>query len=103
MNLDKDGNVLPPEPPPEPTGIKCYKCKTGELVIRQGKKGPFMCCNKFPKCRTIVGIKQLDNLKKLQAEGIWPPETKEKADELLGRKSVKKKAKRKKAKKQEST
>lgn len=100
LNIDKDGNVLPPKPPPEPTGIKCYKCRDGELVIRQGKKGPFMGCNKFPRCRTIVSIKQLDNLKKLQAEGTWPPESREKADELLGRKKSKKKKKaRKKTKK----
>jgi DNA topoisomerase-1 len=92
LNIDKEGNVLPPKPPPEPTGIKCYKCKTGELVIRQGKRGPFLGCNKFPRCRTIVSIKQLDSLKKMQAEGTWPPESKEKADELLGRNKQKKKS-----------
>jgi DNA topoisomerase-1 len=89
LNLDKDGNVLPPKPPPEPTGIKCYKCKDGELVVRQSKKGPFLGCNKFPKCRTIVSFKQLDNLKQLQSEGIWPPKTWEEADKILGRKKTK--------------
>jgi DNA topoisomerase-1 len=86
LKLDKEGNVLPPKPPAEPTGVKCHKCKSGELVIRQGKKGPFMGCNKFPKCRTIVSIKQLDLLRQLQSEGKWPPETTEQADEILGRK-----------------
>jgi DNA topoisomerase-1 len=89
LKLDKQGNVLPPKPPPEPTGIKCYKCKGGELVIRQGKKGPFMGCNRFPKCRTIISIKQLDHLKQLQSQGQWPPETWEEADQLLGRKKAK--------------
>jgi len=89
LKLDKQGNVLPPKPPAEPTGIKCHKCKQGELVIRQGKKGPFLGCGRFPKCRTIVSYKQLDDLKKLQAEGLWPPETPEQADELLGRKKTK--------------
>jgi len=89
LKLDKEGNVLPPKPPAEPTGVKCYKCKSGELVIRQGKKGPFMGCNRFPKCRTIISIKQLDHLKQLQSEGKWPPETIEQADELLGRKKAK--------------
>ena len=56
-----------------------------------------MGCNKFPKCRAIVSMKQLKNLKKLQADGKWPPETWEEADELLGRKTVKKKAAKKKA------
>jgi DNA topoisomerase-1 len=89
LKLDKEGNVLPPKPPAEPTGVKCYKCKEGELVIRQGKKGPFMGCNRFPKCRTIISIKQLDHLKQLQTDGKWPPETIEQADELLGRKKSK--------------
>jgi DNA topoisomerase-1 len=90
LSIDKDGNALPPKPPPEPTGVKCYKCKDGELVIRQGKKGPFLGCNRFPKCRTIISHKQLYHLKKLQAEGQWPPQTPEQADLLLGRKKAKK-------------
>jgi len=90
LNIDKDGNVLPPKPPPEPTGLKCYKCKDGELVIRQGKKGPFLGCGRFPKCRTIISIKELDRLKKLQAEGNWPPKTFEEADQILGRKEARK-------------
>ena len=93
LKLDKQGNALPPKPPPEPTGLKCYKCKNGELVIRQGKKGPFLGCNRFPKCRTIVGYKQLDNLKKLREEGKWPPQTAEEADQILGRNGKSKKAK----------
>ncbi len=94
LNLDKEGNVLPPKAPPEPTGITCHKCKKGELVVRQSKRGPFLGCNKFPRCRTIVSIKQVDNLKKLQSEGKWPPETLEQADELLGRKKSKSKKKK---------
>ena len=90
LKLDKEGNVLPPKPPAEPTGIKCYKCKTGELVIRQSKKGPFLGCNKFPRCRTMVSIKQLESLKQLQLQGNWPPKTRDKADEILGRKKTKK-------------
>ncbi len=96
LKIDKEGNVLPPKPPPEPTGIKCYKCKDGELVIRQSKKGPFMGCNRFPKCRTIISIKQLDHLKELQAAGQWPPETWEEADEILGRKKARERIKVKK-------
>ena len=90
LNIDKDGNVLPPKPPPEPTGIKCYKCKEGELVIRQSKRCPFMGCNKFPRCRTIVSVKEIEKLKGLQAEGKWPPKDIEKVDEILGRKKAKK-------------
>jgi DNA topoisomerase I len=98
LKLDKEGNVLPPKPPAEPTGVKCYKCKAGELVIRQSKRGPFMGCNRFPKCRTIVSIKELDHLKELQAAGQWPPDSREKADELLGRTKGKKAKAKAKAK-----
>ena len=83
MRLDKDGNVLPPKPKPEPTGVRCYKCKQGELVVRQSKRGPFLGCNKFPRCRTIVSMKALDHLKELQAQGQWPPESPEQAKEIL--------------------
>jgi len=86
LKLDKQGNVLPPKPPPQPTGIKCHKCKEGRLVVRQSKKGPFLGCARFPKCRTIVSFKQLDQLKELQAAGQWPPASPEQADVILGRK-----------------
>ena len=88
VRLDKEGNIAPPKPPAEPTGLKCYKCRDGELVIRKSKKGPFMGCNRYPKCRTIVSIKQKDALLKLQSEGKWPPKTAEEADAILGRKKT---------------
>jgi len=83
QKMDKQGNVLPPKPPAQPTGIKCYNCKQGELVIRQSKRGPFLGCNRFPRCRTIVNIKAADRLKQMQAEGQWPPQSPEQAMEIL--------------------
>ena len=92
LRLDKEGNPLPPKPKPEPTGIKCHKCKSGELVIRKSKRGPFLGCNKFPRCRTIVSAKGVDRLKELQAQGQWPPKSPEQAQEILneikGKKTV---------------
>jgi DNA topoisomerase-1 len=96
MRIDKEGNIVPPKPPAEPTGIKCYKCEKGELVIRQSKKGPFLGCNRFPRCRTIVSFKKMDELKDLQAKGQWPPKNTEQADKLLGREGKKSSAKTKK-------
>ncbi len=90
LKLDADGNVLPPKPAPESTGIKCYKCKDGELVKRQSKRGPFLGCSRFPKCRTIVSIKEIDRLKELQSTGQWPPETPEQAEQILGKARAKK-------------
>ncbi len=83
LRLDKEGNPLPPKPKPDPTGIKCYKCKSGELVVRQSKRGPFLGCNRFPRCRTIVSAKSMDRLKELQASGEWPPKDPERAREIL--------------------
>ena len=93
MKIDKQGNALPPKPPAESSGIKCHKCKQGDLLIRQGKKGPFLGCSRFPKCRTIVSYKQLDNLKQLQSQGLWPPANPDAADEILGKKKTKETAK----------
>ncbi|MFA5553844.1 MAG: topoisomerase DNA-binding C4 zinc finger domain-containing protein [Phycisphaerae bacterium] len=98
LNLDKDGNIKPPKPPAEPTGISCYKCKQGELVIRQSRKGPFLGCNRFPRCRTIVSVQKIDELKELQAKGQWPPKTAAEADEVLGRNQAEKKAVKKRIK-----
>jgi len=83
LRLDKEGNPLPPKEKPESTGVKCHKCKEGELVIRKSKRGPFLGCNRFPRCRTIVSIKGLDHLKELQTRGEWPPKTPDQAKAIL--------------------
>jgi DNA topoisomerase-1 len=94
LKMDKEGNPLPPKPPAEPSGLKCHKCKTGELVIRQSKRGPFLGCNKFPKCRTIVSMKKIDELKQLAAAGKWPPATDEEAARILATDDAEKKVRR---------
>ena len=99
LKMDADGNPLPPPPPPEPTGVHCYKCKDGELVIRQSKRGPFMGCNRFPRCRTIVSMKKLDELKELQEQGKWPPKDIEEGKAIASVKKEPKKTKKKTAKK----
>jgi DNA topoisomerase-1 len=84
MRVDKEGKALPPKEPPVSTGVTCHKCGKGELVVRQSKRGPFMGCNKFPKCRTIVKMEKLDMLKDLQSKGQWPPKDAQQALEILG-------------------
>ena len=50
LNLDKKGNVKFPAAPPLVTDIACSKC--GDLMnLREGKKGPWLGCRAFPKCR----------------------------------------------------
>ena len=54
-SLDKNGNkVIKPEP--EKTDIKCEKCGS-PMLKRIGKRGPFLTCSAFPKCRNLVWVK----------------------------------------------
>jgi len=99
LKMDKEGAPLPPKPPAVPSGLKCHKCKTGELVIRQSKRGPFLGCNKFPRCRTIVSMKKIDELKELAAAGKWPPATEEEAKKILAVEPAPKKTTKRVAKK----
>ncbi len=36
----------------------CPKCKEGTLVLRNGMYGPFLGCDQYPKCKTIVKIEK---------------------------------------------
>ena len=49
---------------PEKTGEKCPNCGS-ELVIRNGKYGPFVACSNYPECKTImkeeVEVKEICN------------------------------------------
>ena len=50
LNIDKKGNVKFPSPPPLVTDIACPKC--GDVMnLREGKRGPWLGCRAFPKCR----------------------------------------------------
>jgi DNA topoisomerase I len=50
LNLDKKGCLKFPSPPPVVTDIVCPKC--GDLMnLRDGKRGPWLGCRAFPKCR----------------------------------------------------
>ncbi|MDR1523131.1 MAG: type I DNA topoisomerase [Endomicrobium sp.] len=54
-NIDKNGQkVIKPEP--EQTDIKCEKCGSA-MLKRIGKRGPFLTCSAFPKCRNLQWIK----------------------------------------------
>jgi DNA topoisomerase-1 len=50
LNLDKKANIKFPSPPPLVTDIACPKC--GDFMnLRDGKRGPWLGCRAFPKCR----------------------------------------------------
>jgi len=72
INLDKEGNPLPPKPKPIQTGIKCDKCGEGILLLRGGKRGPWLGCSRFPKCRGMKNITKLEGDQKKQVEALVP-------------------------------
>jgi DNA topoisomerase-1 len=74
QNIDKNtGAPLPPKPPPVDTGLLCPKCGKKNIVVRQGKRGPFMSCSGFPKCRTTLPAERLEEFKASLAAGKgWP-------------------------------
>jgi DNA topoisomerase-1 len=105
QNLDKNtGEPLPPKPPPEDTGLVCPKCGKKHIAVRQGKRGPFMSCLGFPKCRTVLPAERLEEFKAGFAAGTgWPADIVakfgggKKGAEAAEEKPVKKAAAKKKA------
>lgn len=80
-SLDKNGNkVIKPEP--EKTDIKCEKCGS-PMLKRIGKRGPFLTCSAFPKCRNLQWVKN-------DSEGNIIIEKKEKAAEKKTKTKTKK-------------
>ncbi len=74
-SLDKNGNkVIKPEP--EKTDIKCEKCGS-PMLKRIGKRGPFLTCSAFPKCRNLQWVKT-DSEGNIIIEKKEPKKTKEK-------------------------
>ena len=58
---------VPPKPPPKQAGVNCPKCGK-PMVIRAGKRGEFLACSGFPRCRNAMGLDKLDELKTQQAK-----------------------------------
>lgn len=68
VNLDKKEQIKYPSPPPYVTELECPKCGAA-LNLRRGKRGPWLGCSKFPKCRGRLAWSKLDeeDQKKLEA------------------------------------
>jgi DNA topoisomerase I len=67
INLDKEGKPLPPKTKVL-TPIKCEKCGS-TMILRDSKRGPFLGCSSFPKCRATRQAAKLtgDDLKMVEA------------------------------------
>jgi DNA topoisomerase-1 len=51
-----------PLPPPESAGINCEKCGK-PMVLRSGRRGKFVACTGFPRCRQTMPLEKLEQLK----------------------------------------
>lgn len=71
INLDKEGKPLPPKPPPIKTTIACEKCGS-PMLLRDSKRGPFLGCSSFPKCRSTKMMKKLEGDALKQVEALVP-------------------------------
>jgi DNA topoisomerase-1 len=61
LNLDKKGNIkYPAIPPLLVEAVSCPKCDSA-MNLRNGKRGPWLGCSTFPKCRGRVGFKTLED------------------------------------------
>ena len=58
LNLDRKGFVKLPSAPPLQVELACPKCES-PLYLRRGKRGPWLGCSKYPKCRGRMGWKAL--------------------------------------------
>ncbi|MED5447141.1 MAG: DNA topoisomerase, partial [Planctomycetota bacterium] len=60
VNIDKKtGNIKLPAPPPLETDLECPKCEQ-PLFLRTGKRGPWLGCSTFPKCKGRGGWAKLE-------------------------------------------
>ncbi|ACF47214.1 DNA topoisomerase I [Prosthecochloris aestuarii DSM 271] len=59
LNLDKQRRIQPPKTPPLETDLSCPKCGA-PLYLRTGKRGLWLGCSKFPKCRGRQAWGQLE-------------------------------------------
>ncbi|MEC9487743.1 MAG: type I DNA topoisomerase [Prosthecochloris sp.] len=59
LNLDKQRRIQPMKTPPLETDLPCPKCGA-PLYLRTGKRGLWLGCSKFPKCRGRQAWGQLE-------------------------------------------
>jgi len=83
VNLDKEGKPQPPKTKVV-TPVKCEKCGSA-MILRDSKRGPFLGCSAFPKCRATRQVAKLEgeNLKLVEALLPALKEGQSKANEMV--------------------
>ena len=78
LKLDpKKGTVVLPKTEPMLTDIPCPKCEEAPLYARDSKRGLWLSCSTFPKCRGRVGFSKLEEDKQKEIEAAWETWSKE--------------------------
>ena len=77
LNIDaKTGVVKLPKIPPYLTDLPCPKCDT-PLNMRDSKRGFWLSCSKFPKCRGRLGWSTVDEEKQKELGKAWEQHVKD--------------------------
>ncbi len=69
LNMDRKGGIKYPVPPPYVTSLLCPKCNS-PLNLRRGKRGPWLGCSRFPKCRGRLAWKSLEETEQKALERV---------------------------------
>jgi DNA topoisomerase-1 len=71
---DAAGKIIPVERPPEvKTDEKCEKCGS-PMVIKNSRRGPFLACSGYPKCKNAKPVPEELKAKLPKAAPQQPPE-----------------------------
>jgi DNA topoisomerase-1 len=71
LNLDpKKGTIKLPKTPPFVTDLPCPKCEA-PLNMRDSKRGFWLSCSKFPKCRGRLGWSLVPEQKQKALGEAW--------------------------------
>ena len=70
VNLDKQGRIKYPSPPPLQTDIPCEKCGS-PMNLRRGKRGLWLGCSTFPKCKSRLAWSKVTPEKQQQLEAAF--------------------------------
>lgn len=70
VNLDKHERIKYPSPPPLTTDLACEKCGS-PLNLRRGKRGLWLGCSRFPKCRGRLAWNKVEPAKQKKLEAVF--------------------------------
>ncbi|WP_417731430.1 type I DNA topoisomerase [Rosistilla oblonga] len=72
LKLDpKKGTVVLPKTEPMVSELTCPKCEEHPLYVRDSKRGLWLSCSSFPKCRGRVGFSSLEEDQQKKIEADW--------------------------------